>query len=132
VFEVTVDRINALVEIVVEGQILVQEMERLLSALKAVLASLQGRGILIRADVRGLRPVAPEVGERLRRGLDQAMGIGVRRIAAIVESELVALQLQRLARESGAERALRCFRDEAPAVEWLLHGDLEPGSKPRG
>lgn len=129
-FEVKVDRISALVEIVVGGQILVEEMECLLSEVKAVLASLQGRGILIKADVRGLRPVAPEVAEMLRRCMDHAVGTGVRRIGEIVESELVALQIQRLARESGAERVLRCFRDEASAVEWLLHGDPAPGIKP--
>ena len=121
-FEIKVDRINALVEIAVEGRVVVDEMERFLAELKAVLASLQGRAIVIKADLRGISPVAPEVTEMLRRGQDHAIGIGVRRIAEIVESEVVALQLQRVARESGGERILRCFRDEAAALEWLLDG----------
>jgi len=116
VFEIKVDRINALVEIAVEGRVVVDEMERFLAELKAVLASLQGRAIVIKADLRGISPVAPEVTEMLRRGQDHAIGIGVRRIAEIVESE------QRVARESGGERILRCFRDEAAALEWLLDG----------
>jgi hypothetical protein len=130
VFEIKVDRITAFVEFVLEGCVLAEEMERFLGELKEVLASVQGRDVKIKAKVRGFSPVAPEVAEILREGHEYALGVGVKRIAQIVESDLVALQLNRLARESGAGKIMKCFWDEAAAVEWLLHGETTPSSDP--
>jgi hypothetical protein len=129
VFEVKVDRITALVELVLEGRVLAEEMERFLGELKEVLVSLQGRDVKIKADVRGFSPVAPEVAEMIRKGQEYALGLGVKRMAYVVESDLVALQLNRLARESGTGKIMRCFWDEAEAVEWLLHSESAPSSK---
>jgi hypothetical protein len=129
VFEIKVDRINALVEFVLEGRFLSEEMKRFLGELKEVLVSVQGRDVKIKANVRGFSPVAPEVAEMLRKGQERALGLGVKRIAQIVESDLVALQLNRLARESGTGKIMKCFWDEAAAVEWLLHGEAAPSSR---
>jgi hypothetical protein len=49
----------------------------------------------------------------------------VKRVAEIVESDVVALQLNRVARGSGTDKILRRFWDEDSAREWLLHGDPE-------
>ena len=48
---------------------------------------------------------------------------GVKRVAEIVESDIVALQLNRVARESGTDKILRRFWEEESAREWLIYGD---------
>jgi hypothetical protein len=54
----------------------------------------------------------------------QEFGIrsGVKRVAEIVESDVVALQLNRVAHESGTDRILCRFWEEDSAREWLIYG----------
>lgn len=126
-FDVRVDRIHAIVEYVLGGRVLEEEMQQCMGELRHALFSLQGRDVQLVADVRGFRPMSPEVAETLREIQVLAMELGVRRIAEIIESDIVALQLKRVARESGAEKILRRFPDEDTALEWLRRRD---GARP--
>ena len=51
--------------------------------------------------------------------------VHVTRIAEIVESDVVALQLNRVSRESGSDNILRRFWDTESALEWLVAGDAK-------
>ena len=119
-YVVKVDRLRATVDVVLEGKIEVDEMRHFDQELGEILQSLQGRKIRIKSDLRGLRPVAPEVAELLRRSQERAIECGVLKAAEIIDSELLALQLGRVARESGLDRVSRRFTTEAAAKEWLL------------
>ncbi|MCC6558650.1 MAG: glycosyltransferase [Polyangiaceae bacterium] len=131
--EIKVDRIQAMLVIVAAGRVDADELERSRDELAALLASLQGRAIVIKADVRGIKPLSPQAAELIRRGHDRAFELGVRRVAHVVGSEVIALQMARIAREGqGGVRCVRCFWDEAAALEWLLSGDAAPSSPGRG
>jgi hypothetical protein len=131
VFQVKVDRIRAVVEIALGGHVPTSEMEQFLKELRQVLASLQGREIRMKADLRTFRPMAPEVAEILRKAHEFALSVGVTQIAEIVESDLLALQLNRVARESGGDKIVRRFWTEETAMEWLLHPESAPAPTPR-
>lgn len=125
-FDIKVDRIQAMVEFVLEGRVRLEEMENFVNELRKSCESLQGREILIKADVRGFRPMAPEVAEKIRAVQEFGIELGVKRVAEIIESDIVALQLNRVARESGTDKILRRFWDEDAAHEWLMNGDDSP------
>ncbi|MFY0572246.1 hypothetical protein ACN28E_51595 [Archangium lansingense] len=57
----------------------------------------------------------------------QQFGIqhGVKRVAEMVENPLSALQLNRVARESGTDKILRRFSDDQSARRWLIYGEEE-------
>jgi hypothetical protein len=122
VFEVKVDRIKALVEAALSGPVELEEMQEFVHELEVALASLQGREIKIQSDLRGLKPVAPKAADLLRMSQTYALDLGVVRAAEIVDSEVVGLQLTRIARESGFDQVVRRFAEDAPAREWLLSG----------
>ncbi len=125
-FEIKVDQPYAVVEFVLAGLVDVGEMDRFVRDLEKATLSLKGRAIKIKADVRALKPASPTVAEMIKEV--QAFGIksGVKRVAEIVESDLVALQLNRVAKESGTDKILRRFWDDDSAREWLIHGDPPP------
>jgi hypothetical protein len=134
-FEIKVDQPYAIVEFVLAGLVDVGEMERFVRDLEKATLSLKGRAIKIKADVRALQPASPTVAEMIKEV--QAFGIksGVKRVAEIVESDVLALQLNRVARESGTDKILRRFWDDESAREWLIHGDPPPefpAPSPRG
>jgi len=125
-FEIKVDQPYAIVEFVLAGLVDVGEMDRFVRDLEKATISLKGRAIKIKADVRALKPASPTVAEMIK--VVQAFGIksGVKRVAEIVESDLIALQLNRVAKESGTDKILRRFWDDDSAREWLIHGDPPP------
>lgn len=109
-------------EISLEGSIRAEEMQQFVEqAVEAVRSAAQG-GKIVRtlADLRQLRTTSPEAAEILRQGQQAAMHAGMKRIAELVGSELTTLQLNRVARNSGMDRILRRFDDEAAARSWLL------------
>jgi hypothetical protein len=120
VFEVKVDRIKAIVEAVLSGPVELEEVQEFVHELEVALASLQGREIKMLGDLRGLKPVAPKAADLLRMSQTYALDLGVVRAAEIVDSEVVGLQLTRIARESGFDRVSRRFAEDAAAREWLL------------
>lgn len=128
-FQVKADKVHAIVEFVLDGYIRVEEMQRFIQELRDVTASLAGRDIKIKADLRTFRPASPEAAEMIRGVQEFGIKTGVVRVAEIVDSQIVALQLNRVARESGTDKILRRFWEDASAREWLLHGD-EPEGEP--
>lgn len=123
VYEIKVDASHAIVEFVLEGLVRLDEMNRFVAELQQATVSLRGRRIRIKADVRAMKPAAPEVAEMIRGVQEFGIKSGVERVAEIVESDTVALQLNRVARDSGTHKILRRFWDEDSARDWLIHGD---------
>ncbi|HYO52396.1 STAS/SEC14 domain-containing protein [Archangium sp.] len=124
-YRIDVDKQQAIIELVLEGLIRPDEMTKFVEELKAATLGLAGRDIKIRADMRTFRPSSPEVAEMLRDVQEFGLRNGVKRVAELVESQLAALQLNRVARESGVDKILRRFTDDPPARRWLIHGDEE-------
>ncbi|MCG8554720.1 MAG: hypothetical protein MJD61_05435 [Proteobacteria bacterium] len=122
-YKIWTDEKHAIVQLVLDGFIRVDEMRAFVSELRQATLSLQGREIKIRADVRGFHPASPEVADMIRAVQEFGLRSGVKRVAEIVGSQTVALQLNRVARESGTHHILRRFWEEDSAAEWLLHGD---------
>ncbi|MEW5848984.1 MAG: STAS/SEC14 domain-containing protein [Myxococcota bacterium] len=118
-YSIHIDHERAVVSLSLRGLIHMTEMVAFVSELRIATQALAGRCIRIRADVREFRPVAPNVAELLRQ--IQAFGLqsGVVRVAEVVNSNVTALQLNRIARESGTDRILRRFSDETEADAWL-------------
>lgn len=130
-FQIQIDRTNALIDFVVDGYIPMTEMQRFVEELKKATESLKGREIVIKADMRTFKPASPEAAVMLRDVQEFGLRNGVKRVAELVESQIVALQLNRVARESGTDKILRRFWEEAEARRWLLHGDPEDASPRR-
>ncbi len=128
-YQIQVDRTNAIVDFILDGYIRVDEMQRFVSELKAATMSLTGRDIKIKADVRTFKPASPEAAEMIRQVQEFGLRSGVKRVAELVESQIVALQLNRVARESGTDKVLRRFWEDSAARQWLINGEAaEEGS----
>jgi hypothetical protein len=125
VYRIDVDRQHTIIELVLDGLIRPDEMTRFVEELKAATLALAGRDIFIKADMRTFRPSAPQVAEMLRDVQEFGLHHGVKRVAEMVESQLSALQLNRVARESGTDKILRRFADDQSAKRWLIFGDEE-------
>ncbi len=120
-----VDTQEALIEFALDGLIRKEEMEKFAEELRAATQRLAGREIKIKADLRTFRPSAPEVAEMIRAVQEFGLRSGVKRVAEMVESQVVALQLNRVARESGTDKILRRFTDDSVAMHWLISGEEE-------
>lgn len=126
-FQIMVDPQHAIVDFILDGYIRVEEMQRFVAELKGATDSLVGRDIKIKADVRTFRPASPEAADMIRRVQEYGLRQGVVRVAELVESQIVALQLNRIARESHTDQILRRFWQESSARQWLIHGDDDMG-----
>lgn len=123
-FQVKTDKVNSIVEIHLDGIIQMDEMILFVDQLKAATLSLKGAQIKIKADLRRFKPSSPEVADMIRQVQEFGISNGVIRVAEMVESEVLALQLNRVARESGTNKILHRFVDEQEAREWLIHGEV--------
>jgi hypothetical protein len=123
VYQVTVNREHNIVEFVLDGLIRVDEMKEFVEALRKATTSLAGHDIKIKADLRSFKAASQEVAEMIRAVQEFGLKSGVKRVAEIVESEMVALQLNRVAKESGISKILRRFWEDDSASDWLIHGD---------
>jgi hypothetical protein len=130
VYQIQIDKTNAIVDFILDGYIRVDEMQKFVAELKAATMSLAGREIKIKADVRTFKPASPEAAEMIRQVQEFGIRSGVKRVAEMVESQIVALQLNRVARESGTDKILRRFWEDTEARRWLIHGDVEESSVP--
>lgn len=119
---IKIDQAHAIVEFVLEGIVRMDEMKEFVGSLRQATLGLQGREIKIKADLRALRPASPEVAEMIRNVQEFGIRSGVKRVAEIVESDVVALQLNRVAHESGTDKILCRFWEEDSAREWLIYG----------
>ena len=122
-YKVTSDNSTACIEFFLDGLISIDEMTLFAAELRAATVALDGREIKIKADVRAFKPASPEVAEMIRAVQQFGLQHGVKRVAEIVESQTVALQLNRVAQESGTHSILRRFWEDDSAMEWLLRGD---------
>lgn len=129
-FQIEVDRQHGIVDFILDGYIRVEEMQRFVTDLKGATDSLLGRDIKIKADLRTFRPASPEAADMIRRVQEYGLRSGVVRVAELVESQIVALQLNRIARESRTDKILRRFWQESAARQWLIHGDADMGMHP--
>jgi len=125
-FEIKVDETHAIVDFVLDGIVPIDEMGRFIEMLKRATLDLKGSEIKIMADLRGFRPAVAEVADMIRDVQEFGIRTGVRRVAEIVESDVVACQLNGVAQGSGTDKILRRFWEDEAAREWLIHGDPEP------
>ena len=118
-FQIEVDRQHGIVDFILDGYIRVEEMQRFVAELRGATDSLSGKDIKIKADVRTFKPASPEAADMIRRVQEYGLRSGVVRVAELVESQIVALQLNRIARESHTDRILRRFWQESSARQWM-------------
>ncbi|MCY1000103.1 hypothetical protein OWM54_23475 [Myxococcus sp. MISCRS1] len=130
-FRIDVDNAHAIVGFVLEGYIRVPEMEAFVTELERATDSLAGQDIKILADLRAFRPASPEAANMIRQVQEYGLRSGVVRVAELVESEIIALQLNRVAQNSRTDRILRRFWEEPPARLWLIQGDATEPPQPR-
>ena len=122
-YRMDVDRQHALIDLVLDGLIRREEMLELVEELKSVIRRFAGRSIKVKADMRTLKASSPEVAEMLGEVQRYALEHGVMRMAELVVSPLVLLQLNRLERHSGADKIVRRFGDDRAARQWLLQDE---------
>jgi hypothetical protein len=122
VYSIEINKQHALVEFSLDGTIRADEMMRFMNELKAATVSLAGTEMKVLVDVRTFRPASPEVAEMIRQVQANGLKDGVKRVAELVDSQVVALQLNRVARESGTDKILRRFSDAREARDWLIDG----------
>jgi hypothetical protein len=123
VYRIKADPATNTVRFRLDGVIHDEEMKKFLDELRAATLSVAGRPIKILADVRAFRPASPQGTEMIRNVQLFGLEHGVARVAEVVDSQTVALQLNRIAQESGTDKILRRFWDEESAVNWLAHED---------
>jgi hypothetical protein len=123
-FQVKIDKTHSIIEINLDGIIQMDEMVQFVEQLKSATLSLKGAQIKIKADMRRFKPSSPAVADMIRQVQEFGISNGVIRVAEMVESEILALQLNRVARESGTHKILHRFADEGEAREWLVHGEV--------
>jgi hypothetical protein len=123
VYRIDIDREHAIISFVLDGSIRPEEMKQFFEGMKAAAGTLSGREIKVKSDLRTFKPLSQESVDTAREMQQLGIQLGVVRVAELVESHTAALQLNRVARESGADKIMRRFTDEAEARAWLIHGD---------
>jgi hypothetical protein len=123
VYQIQVDKVHTIIELLLDGYIPAEEMQRLADEMGQIALTLKGRDIKLKVDARTFKPASPEAVEILRKVQEQGLQAGVKRVAELVESQIVALQLNRVARESGTDKILRRFWDDGAARQWLINGE---------
>lgn len=122
-YRIKVDKINALIEVALIGVVRAEEAHAYAVEYRKALGSLYGRKIRTFVDLRGFSIASEEATELLREIDSACADMGVVRVAEVVQSDVAALQANRIAREAGATKWLRIFKDEAAARLWLQNGD---------
>ena len=127
-FDIRVDPTHAIIEFIVDGPVEAGDAVELAQKLEAAFTSLSGRDVRIKADIRGRDHTTSLIGPMVRTLHSFAKQAGVQRLAEIVESDVVAGELNRAAKEIGTDKILRRFWEDDSAREWLIYGDLSPSS----
>ena len=123
VYEIKTDATHHIIDFFLSGLVRNDEIDEFVSELQAATQAFAGQEIKIKADLRAFSPASPEVADKIKAVQEFGLQNGVKRVAEIVESDMVALQLNRVARESGTDKILRRFWEDESAREWLIHGD---------
>ena len=114
-----------IIEFFLSGLVRHTEIDDFVTELQQATKAFAGSEIKIKADLRAFSPASAEVADKIKAVQEFGLQNGVKRVAEIVESDLVALQLNRVARESGTDKILRRFWEDDSAFDWLVHGDRE-------
>lgn len=123
VYEIKTDTTHHIIDFYLSGLVRNDEIDKFIGDLQQATAAFAGKAIKIKADLRAFSPASPEVADKIKAVQEFGIKNGVQRVAEIVESDIVALQLNRVARESGTDKILRRFWEDESAREWLIHGD---------
>ena len=124
-YEIKTDPADYIIEFFLAGLVRHTEIDQFVAELEQATKDFAGREIKIKADLRAFSPASPDVAEKIKAVQQFGLQNGVKRVAEIVESDVVALQLNRVARESGTYKILRRFWEDDSARDWLVHGDRE-------
>ncbi|WP_437753248.1 STAS/SEC14 domain-containing protein [Sorangium sp. So ce1389] len=119
-YQLKIDRINAVIEVTLKGVVRAEEAQAYAAEYKKALGSLYGRRIRVLVDFRGFSIASEQATELLRDIGATSAAMGVIRTAELVQSDLAALQAGRIARESGTAELVRVFKDEGAARAWLV------------
>ncbi|WP_437808822.1 STAS/SEC14 domain-containing protein [Sorangium sp. So ce1078] len=125
-YQIKIDKINALIEVALQGVVRTEEAHAYAAEYRKALGSLYGRRIRVLMDLRGFSIASEEATELLRDIEVSSAAMGVVRAAALVQSDLAALQAGRIAREAGTGQVVRIFKDEGSARSWLLGDRASP------
>ena len=124
-YEIKTDQQHCIIEFFLAGTVGDTEIDQFIHELSSATTTLAGQEIKIKADLRAFSPTSAQVAEKIRAVQRFGLENGVRRVAEIVESDAVAGQLNSVARQSGTDKILRRFWEDASARDWLVHGDCE-------
>ena len=127
-YEIKTDQAHCIIEFFLTGLVRDMEIDQFIADLQRATAEFAGKEIKIKADLRAFAPASQEVAAKIKAVQEFGLRNGVKRVAEIVESDLVALQLNRVARESGTDKILRRFWEDESARDWLVYGDQRAAS----
>ena len=119
---VTLDFANAVIELVAEGAFDQNEMTEVFSEMREAAYKLQGRAIKCFIDLRQTTISSPEMAQRIKEHQQAMAKLGMHRVVEVVTSSLLALQMNRVAREAGVHERVQRFSDADVAKRWLLSG----------
>src|SRR5258708_13996105 len=119
---VTLDFANAGIEVVAEGPVEENELTLVFSEMREAAYKLQGRPIRCFIDLRQTTISSPEMAQRIKEHQQAMAKLGMHRVAEIVTSSLLALQMNRVAREAGVHERVQRFSDADVASRWLRSG----------
>lgn len=113
--------------IVFDEVISADEMTQWVAEFKKSLVG-QNTGFGVMVDMRTMKPLAPEAGKLLESGQKEAKARGMGRSAVVLNSAVVAMQLKRVAQDTGIyqwERYINASQDanwQKTAEDWLSKG----------
>lgn len=111
-FDIRVDPTHAIIEFIVDGPVEEGDAAELLPKLEAARSGLSGNDLRIKADIRGRDHATNIIGPMVRTLHSFAKQAGVQRLAEIVESDIVAGELNRAAKDLGTDKILRRFWED--------------------
>ncbi|MFH2007202.1 MAG: STAS/SEC14 domain-containing protein [bacterium] len=120
-------RKDGLVKLAVHGDVSEEEMQALGRDLERELLTPDRSNRRVLADLRRTKPLTSDVAAVLRVIEEHSIDTGGARIAEVVQSQLVAAQLEQVTGSAGLGEHIRHFCELEPALAWLA----EPPPKPR-
>lgn len=110
---------NLLFVLTVDGVVTVDELDALIRDTAEKVKLFGGKPFGILVDLRTMLPSSAAATEKIKAHQTQLMKLGLRKSAEIVSGAATALQLNRVARESGMASMLQRFTDFESARKWL-------------
>jgi SpoIIAA-like len=118
-----VDPADGIARITVDGVATVADLDAFNEEAKRKLKAFGGRPFGVLVDLRRMKPGSPESTEKVKEHQAILMKAGVKKSAEVVESAAAALQLNRIARESGLLSMVQRFTEVDTALAWLRERD---------